>query len=1205
MPKIKYYDKPKHKDGFFRKALQLPVNAVDDPWKLVKGLAYLPKSVVDAYRSPEAASAFLEGMKESFKPYTSAARGDFKPLLEYAYNDPLLLLLDATAVGGVATKGAKVAAKSSMLSKGSRASAAKLAGYKKLPKSMQKVLEDSPESEWGSVLPQFSEGLRTAEYVTQPDLIRIGDDLHARRSTRTSKAYSRVDNERFKDVKPSDRGHTIDLQKSMRMSENPIGDLDTNTRMLSESPDLFQQRGRSEGLSGVFGDWWDRTNLRPESMRFNRQASKSVIRRRNEASRLNKDSQLQADNVNAQIGKLISDHPESFKIDNHNQFAQDVLFNDLFKNVRRDRLGVESVKDRGKLSDVLKKMVSDDLDSLPVLKDSSVDKRLVDRIGADAYIPESNPRVFNRRSGDTVRSVKYSDALMSDLKKGEGGTKQGQLRVEGASPIVRELREAAVKAQRDLDDYVGLVADDLPSGYSLSRTTTGGGKAFMLGHSKRKNLPDRESLLDPNLRMVESRFVPNSKEKGVVSPDSTILAKEVNDRIGILQQEAEQANQIFLAAADAEVAPLQSGKGLEGYRKAKSDTRQSGLYHRVKRLQDTKIDDTFNGIADQIIEKMQSEPVKELQARASLLNDITKAVDPKHTTGIPKQLLDTDEYIPSLPQKQRGLFSDKRPAEAPRNPLKASGDITRNDAENLFKTGNQEMLADAFSSDIGRNTRILADAASSRDLLVQSPRIHRKSISSFGKERAVSVDEYVTGQRKAKNIWVDPNDSSLKLNRSSIENGISELKKQGDPTRSLEDLLRMQDVIDDAALKDEVFLVDSKLWDAYADQLANLADPTMFEKSIGVLKNAVLIGRLPEWTVRNAVGVWLMLGIEGGLGRGVAAMVAANKGAMRNKLNHAFGGLLDEQTGSSQMLIDAAETNTTGHAIKGVRNKYSRFAQAAHKFNNAITDMPAKRARLLQLIEDQAKLDNDNRIALNKEPIPFSDAVFDEIINDPVKVDLIGQKMLMNMIDYSDVSKAERKWARRSLPLFWSYLKGATKAGASSAANNPIKWSVAGKSGMMLSREGEETSSAGEKAALENMNLPGGLVYNMKGLVPYDPMYTPGLYLKSMLGDGSAYTSYEENPTSAGGPVWSALAKLVANTDPNTGGKVSGNRLQEALGDLFGVPPITTLSTGATLATGKQIPLNRAYSDRSQYENDLELFLLNSLVGTNIRRPKK
>lgn len=292
---------------------------------------------------------------------------------------------------------------------------------------------------------------------------------------------------------------------------------------------------------------------------------------------------------------------------------------------------------------------------------------------------------------------------------------------------------------------------------------------------------------------------------------------------------------------------------------------------------------------------------------------------------------------------------------------------------------------------------------------------------------------------------------------------------------------------------------------------------------------ALTLNLRPAWMVNNFVGQQLLLAFAHGA-RGLKNYVLQFGGEGKRKAD-----LVDEL---SPELVDFGWAHESLNDIAGLGSK-SRILRFARRFsdfmgelNAKLTDSHTRKAAWLSEMDPHVK-----RLQKQDPSISYEDAAR-QLWKDERFADEITQRVLDDMIDFSDLSSFERTYIKRAIP-FYSWIKGSSKRGARLVTDET--WKAVAM---------ENVSDVGV-AALEEQY--GELPEFLKGMIPLtggenplvmttqglNPWVTPADVLGMLSGTVTpGRHSGPQNPLSSFNPYIKAPAEALANRDFFYGGPV-------------------------------------------------------------------
>lgn len=318
---------------------------------------------------------------------------------------------------------------------------------------------------------------------------------------------------------------------------------------------------------------------------------------------------------------------------------------------------------------------------------------------------------------------------------------------------------------------------------------------------------------------------------------------------------------------------------------------------------------------------------------------------------------------------------------------------------------------------------------------------------------------------------------------------------------------------------------------------------------------ALTLNLRPAWIVNNFVGQMMLLAFANGT-TGLKNYVLQ----MGKK-----GDIVDEL---APELVDFGWAHESLNDIAGLGRKSKlagyarRLSDAMGNLNAKLTDSHTRKAawlsemdphvrRLQKEAKQRAKHDgpDDNMeveiVDPNAKDLPSGDLTYEEaariLWDDERFADRITEKVLGDMIDFSDLSDFERTFIKRAIP-FYSWLKGISIRTARMAADEP--WKLAATANVSNVGLDALEERYGELPEFLNAMIPlsGGdnpLIATTQGL---NPLMTPADVLGMMSGAVlPGRHQGPQNPLAQFNPLIKAPAEALANKDFFYGSEVDRN----------------------------------------------------------------
>jgi hypothetical protein len=327
----------------------------------------------------------------------------------------------------------------------------------------------------------------------------------------------------------------------------------------------------------------------------------------------------------------------------------------------------------------------------------------------------------------------------------------------------------------------------------------------------------------------------------------------------------------------------------------------------------------------------------------------------------------------------------------------------------------------------------------------------------------------------------------------------------------------------------------------------------LIDNLTGLWRVSVVSPLRPAFVANNILGQTAMLGVaHGGLG------------TLRGILHHArYGKDLDQYTGavigSGQAAALMRETSSLLNNEGMVTGKARQFNEVLGRISQALTDDPFRRIAFAKEIMPTARRveqRNRGKMVTDKDtgaqrPYMMKDAL-DELLSDEDTISRIERKVLDDLVDFDDLSRAERMVVRRILP-FYGWIKGSGKVTVKLMLDNPLLADFYYRQGQLGNAVLEEEAG-------------GSLPQYMKGLLDlndigkdgkdprafttaqFNQFVTPSDTLAQLgfvlgIRDPDAKAFNPDNPLSQVAPVWKAAAAGLTGKDPFSGQDMSAGQV--------------------------------------------------------------
>lgn len=199
------------------------------------------------------------------------------------------------------------------------------------------------------------------------------------------------------------------------------------------------------------------------------------------------------------------------------------------------------------------------------------------------------------------------------------------------------------------------------------------------------------------------------------------------------------------------------------------------------------------------------------------------------------------------------------------------------------------------------------------------------------------------------------------------------------------------------------------------------------------------------------------------------------------------------------------------------------FTRAMGTLNSWLADSAQRRAAMISAIDPYVK----QYMRANPD-VSWEDAAKKLWENDDFSSEMT-QRVLDDMVDFGDLSVAERKYVKRAIP-FIAWVKGASKVGINTTLNKP--WNVAGGAALANVSNDQVREQYGEDASafmLGQIDGPGDRILMTNALNPFmTPTDIFGMVAGTVLPNANRGS---QNPLSQFNPVFKAPGEALARKD--------------------------------------------------------------------------
>lgn len=361
----------------------------------------------------------------------------------------------------------------------------------------------------------------------------------------------------------------------------------------------------------------------------------------------------------------------------------------------------------------------------------------------------------------------------------------------------------------------------------------------------------------------------------------------------------------------------------------------------------------------------------------------------------------------------------------------------------------------------------------------------------------------------------------------------------GDGDFSLGDMIRnpkLRGEIDDTR-----YMIPREMYEAIRKETddSTSALSSFLQLSATGFKVSVLHGRWPAWVLNNTIGAQLYLALTGGTGRMIPHAGAGQM--VRDYFPDVVGAGSKEVASGADDLGRVAQTNVDKLLATKPGKVGKRVVDTLGDWNQKIADEPARLARLEQVVEE--RFQSTVRLAKARGiEIPDTLESRRKMLQDQTVREDIAAEVLDDMIDFTTLSRFERKWVSNVIP-FWTFIKGSTKSTYRTMSDHPGRvWPIQelGSFGADLTDQEYEGGSPEYLRAL--LPVANGKALSVGGWNPYSQQ-SALLSLGTQALSGNMPTG-QEHPFSMVNPAITVPMEAINKRDTYTQYPLKGNMLQ-------------------------------------------------------------
>lgn len=525
-------------------------------------------------------------------------------------------------------------------------------------------------------------------------------------------------------------------------------------------------------------------------------------------------------------------------------------------------------------------------------------------------------------------------------------------------------------------------------------------------------------------------------------------------------------------------------------------------------------------------------------------------------------------------------------------------------SDELMETGNpyEVFLSGQFDMDPGLHGRNLQRQSEllNRDTLIRDIRNLAVEVDGSAKspDAKYMTKESDVGKSSVANSFVklepdgilnkDIQTTTMTLNRLAHE-----LKTDGAPTEWIDNLrAQIAKVETFVTTEGKHVALPTDSYIAFRKELATSIDAlNAFEKTYRQVgdwwKFTVLHARFPSWFRNNWAGAQIMLAMSGGPTKLAGAysktlkhLDPENHARLAEAFPEAYSlssSLIARGIKLFRFLDDDGPLAPSREKLLGVLDKLSDI-------NAQYADSPARLARIQQIMDDRVGqlqyLGKQHGRVIEDTP-----ELRESMMKHPQTRDGIAQEMLRDMVDFSDLSKAERDWIVAVIP-FWAWIKGAGKSLIRLEADHPERVWEMGEVADLGTRESiDDAGQSAPEFARSWWNPGGDMWMSTAGMNPYESTMDAARMGLGFVPGGMSYRQYgSENLLGNVNPVLQGSMAAVLGKDPFFGTPIAQDNPMDTflkmqlrnplikqptqLGQALGILPFNQSSTATTNKTG-------------------------------------
>lgn len=473
-------------------------------------------------------------------------------------------------------------------------------------------------------------------------------------------------------------------------------------------------------------------------------------------------------------------------------------------------------------------------------------------------------------------------------------------------------------------------------------------------------------------------------------------------------------------------------------------------------------------------------------------------------------------------------------------------------SDELMEPGNpyEVFLSGQFDLDPGLHGRNLQRQSDllNRDTLIRD--IRNLAVEVDGSSKSEDARFYTREENVGKSsvansmVKLDPDgilNKDIKTTTMTLDRLAHQLRTDGAPTEWIDNLRNQIAETEKFMTQDGRHVaIPTDAYIAFRKELATSIDAlNMFEKTYRQVgdwwKFTVLHARFPSWFRNNWVGAQIMLAMSGGptkmggaYARTLKHMDPENHARLAEAFPEAYSlssSLIARGIKLFRFLDDDGPLAGSREKLRGVLDKLSDS-------NAQYADGPARLARIQQIMDDRvAQL---QRLGESRgKIIEDTPELRESMMTHPQTRDGIAQEMLRDMVDFSDLSKAERDWIVAIFP-FWAWIKGAGKSLVRLEADHPERvWGMDQIADLGTRESIDDAGQAVPEFARSWWNPMGDSWLSTAGWNPYESTLDAARMGLGFVPGGMSYRQYgTENLLGNVNPVIQGSMASVLGKDP-------------------------------------------------------------------------